>query len=336
MIIGIPFLFQGMGGTRTFINHLKKELKKRKIEVKDTITQDCDVGLIVGSAPLRDVKQWKKWGVKIIQRLDGVYYFRVKGFGYPLWNWKMKKIHNHFADYIIYQSEFSKILCERFLGRSGAPFKIICNGTDLEKFSPTGEKIEFRDWPEQLIFVTSGRIRRKDMILPLLKGMDLLYEKRKDFKWVILGEIAPSIERYVKKYRLKPFLQFLKWIGNDEIAKYLRGGDIFLFSDNSACPNSIIEAMACGLVVTAFDRGGVRELVPSMPGTLTQHSSKEWWREKPFDLEKFCENIELILSDLNYYKSMAREEAEKRFSLEAMVNEYLKVFEQVISKKDKT
>ncbi len=50
---------------------------------------------------------------------------------------------------------------------------------------------------------------------------------------------------------------------------------------NAACPNSVIEAMACGLPVAGFDTGALNELIVGDAGRLVPYGGDPWRLEKP-------------------------------------------------------
>jgi len=119
---------------------------------------------------------------------------------------------------------------------------------------------------------------------------------------------------------------------NDELARLLPQHDIFLFSDQSACPNVVLEAMSAGLPVVAFDRGSIRELVregvSGEVATLAKHD--QFSNSYPFlegDYHTLAIKIEMVAASLSKYQSGARREAETRFDLDAMVASYIKFME---------
>jgi hypothetical protein len=50
---------------------------------------------------------------------------------------------------------------------------------------------------------------------------------------------------------------------------------------NAACPNSVIEAMACGLPVLAYDTGALAEIVQDGAGEVVPYGADHWQLEDP-------------------------------------------------------
>lgn len=314
-----------IGGNVTFIDKFADKITKRGVEVTHDIHDGCQNIIVIGSYPLSKIIFAKRKKINIIQRLDGLYYYRVKGFLFFLWNLKIKIIHNYFADFVIYQSAYSQYICQRYLGQARAPSKLIYNGVDEKIFSPDGNKIVLRGKPNQKILFTAGSFRREEMIIPIIEAVKLLYNKiHDDFKLVIAGSIDSKILHKIESLNAWSYIKWVGRIDNDQIAVYARSSDIFLFSDTSACPNIVIEAMACGLPVIAFDRGGVKEIVGSEAGILIDHSKNEMWKLKKFNINDYANAIEkMIKGDLNNYKSNARKRVIDKFTIDSMVDQYI-------------
>lgn len=329
MKILIPFTDRSIGGPSTFFRKFTKALESRGISVTQNAEKGTQLALVMPLAPVHHIQRWKKQGIKIIQRLDGVYYFRVKGILYPFFNFRMKQIHQHLADFIIYQSQYSQETCEKFLGSTKKPSKIIYNGVDLQHFSPQGERISLTSEAQNKVLFTAAQFRRSEMLLPLLRATTRLRQDRNDFKVIVAGSIIPKMNRLLEPYRKEKWIEFIGPLDQGLLPIYERSSDVFLFSDTSACPNSILEALACGLPIVAFDRGGVGELINEGCGALVRHPKEEYWRLGAFDEKDFCRALENVLSRLELKKKAARIQVESRFNLESMVEEYVKVFKSI-------
>ena len=88
--------------------------------------------------------------------------------------------------------------------------------------------------------------------------------------------------------------------------------DIFLFSDQSACPNSVLEALAAGLPVVAFDRGSIPELIkPGYNGEIASIKDKSdpFAENYPFNnlqFQSFSIKIQEIVKNLPSYSLHAK------------------------------
>ena len=100
----------------------------------------------------------------------------------------------------------------------------------------------------------------------------------------------------------------------------------FLFSAeiNPPCPNSVIEALACGLPVVGFETGSLRELIGEAAGRLVPYGGNQWRLEQP-DVPALANAAIDVLQEQERFRKAARARADELLSLEKMVDEYLKV-----------
>jgi glycosyltransferase involved in cell wall biosynthesis len=103
----------------------------------------------------------------------------------------------------------------------------------------------------------------------------------------------------------------------------MRSADLLFSADvHPACPNSVIEALACGLPVVAFDTGAIREIVDDKSGAVVPYGADPW-RLQPPDLEALTRAARVVLDGGEMYRRGARRRAEAAFGLERMTDAYL-------------
>jgi len=91
---------------------------------------------------------------------------------------------------------------------------------------------------------------------------------------------------------------------------------------NAACPNAVVEALACGLPVVAFDTGALPELIQNDAGRVVPYGSNYWNLEPP-DIPALATAAAHILTNQEHYRAAARAHAAANFGLDAMVEQYL-------------
>ncbi|MHB1383877.1 MAG: glycosyltransferase, partial [Bellilinea sp.] len=96
---------------------------------------------------------------------------------------------------------------------------------------------------------------------------------------------------------------------------------------NASCPNSVVEALACGLPVAAFDSGALAELVQGDAGVVVAYGANPWKLEKP-DFPALAQASLRVLAEQDRYRRSARALAEERFSLEKMTAGYLQALQK--------
>lgn len=187
----------------------------------------------------------------------------------------------------------------------------IYNGLDLKKF-PFSKKPK-----NQLLFL--GRI------LPV-KGPDIAIQAAKTAgeKLVIAG--APNQGRYWDE-KIKPYLgKDVQYAGNISYEKTYK---YYGLAKALLCPIqweepfglTLIEAMACGTPVIAFDRGSVREIIKD--------------GKTGFIVKNVNEMVGAIKKIDRIDRENCRKHVEKNFTIERMVGEYEKAFYKILSRHQK-
>jgi glycosyltransferase involved in cell wall biosynthesis len=118
----------------------------------------------------------------------------------------------------------------------------------------------------------------------------------------------------------------LQWAGlvpREKIPELDRSAHLFFAADiQPACPNAVIEALACGLPVVAFDTGALKELVPEGSGQIVPYGSDPWQLGEP-NFDALAEAAVAVVMDQDGYRSRARAHAVQRLGLDTMVDGYL-------------
>jgi glycosyltransferase involved in cell wall biosynthesis len=120
-------------------------------------------------------------------------------------------------------------------------------------------------------------------------------------------------------------VNFLGTLPREQIP-FLARSSHFLYSAevNPPCPNSVIEALACGLPVAGFDTGSLRELVGEEAGVLVPYGANQWKLETP-NISALAGSVNEILRDQPRFRQAARARAESALGVDRMVDAYLKV-----------
>lgn len=322
----IPFKIQDIGGTSTFARKFQHSMQALGYEVVFEEPENYDILFLIVQAPFDVLWRAKKRKVPIVQRLDGVYYWSIAGWKYPLYNLKAQIIRHFFADFTIYQSQYSKYCAEKFLGKKNIdPSAIIYNGVDIEIFSPEGEKLNLRDNPEQQIFFTASAFRRPDQIIPIIEALKIYKDRySSNFKLFVAGTFSTKVAYIPQKYKDFTNIKFIGKIKNADLPDYERSSDVFLFTHlNPPCPNNVIEAMACGLPICGIADGAMQELTREHKNALLiPVSDNAFWRKRNYNIEAFARNIQNILDNREKFSRESIEITQKKFSLESMVKKY--------------
>jgi glycosyltransferase involved in cell wall biosynthesis len=154
---------------------------------------------------------------------------------------------------------------------------------------------------------------------------EIMQDKHKlPMELMVVGKVTDEIRKRVDARTHIP-IQWMGAVPRERIPEIDRSAHLLFSADlNAACPNSVIEALACGLPVAAFDTGALRELVIGNSGRVVPYGSDPWKIEPP-DMESLADASMELLQDQERFRKAARAHAEKALGLDTMVDEYLKV-----------
>jgi glycosyltransferase involved in cell wall biosynthesis len=141
----------------------------------------------------------------------------------------------------------------------------------------------------------------------------------------IAGDVPESLKTH---YQEKFPALLINWVGvipQEQIPALDRSAHLLYSADlNAACPNSVIEALACGLPVLAFDTGALSELVKIDSGAVVPYGGDHWKLDPP-DIPALAQAALPILENNATFRKAARLRAEEAFDLDNMTRSYLEV-----------
>ena len=136
-----------------------------------------------------------------------------------------------------------------------------------------------------------ARLDKQKKIEKLIRIIQLLKNQDKNFYLNIIGD-GPEKKNLLnlsKKLDVKKNINFMGFVKNDKIQKYLKKIDIFIFpSEDEGLPFSILEAVNFGLPVIAADSGGISE---------NFKNTKEMFILKNTSLQKYINSIHKFVNN---------------------------------------
>jgi glycosyltransferase involved in cell wall biosynthesis len=332
--IGLVPRLAGIGGPASFQARLIAGLAKREVEVTYNLDDpDCTTVLVVGgSSRLDQLWRARQRGLHIVQRLNGmnwVHRVRPTGWRHALRseanNRILATIRARLAHQIIYQSEFSKDWWERVYGRMAKADAVVYNGVDLATFTPDGLGQPPREHFRLLLVeghLGGGNEAGLENAVQLADR--LLHEHALPVELMVVGDVPDRL--HTAEQRLPAGC--LTWTGvvpRERIPELDRSAHLLFSADiNAACPNAVIEALACGLPVVSFDTGALGELLRDGAGEAVPYGGDVWKLDPP-DTGALAAAAANILTHLPDYRQAARRRAVQAFGLEQMVDQYLAV-----------
>lgn len=323
----------GLGGPASFQSRLVEELRANDINVIfDPADLSASAILVIGGTRhLGKLLAAKNRGVRIVQRLNGMNWVHKRRntgikhfFRAEVNNWMLSTIRGNLADAIIYQSQFAKNWWHRAKGSLDKPEYVIYNGVNLDQFNPAGTRDLPTDRYRMLLVeghlgngYEQGLFTAADAARMLTKRLD------KPLELVVVGDAPRQLREQTAREGLD-----ITWKGvvdRLDIPLIDRSAHLLFSSDiNAACPNAVIEAMACGLPVVGYDTGALPELLTGDAGRVARYGSDPWKLDKP-DLYALADAVTSVLQDRTTFSRAARLRAEQAFDIKQITREYIKV-----------
>ncbi len=296
----IPFNdYTQIGGVSSFMRNLKGFMDKNGLKYTNNIDNADTIFFPVAYDinKLTSVKASRD--VTVIQRLDGVFYPSAHSTQQLEFGEIMKRIYLEIADFIVFQSEYSKEQCFYMFGEKAVEqYTIIVNGVDKKIFYP--KPLSHRN--DKLVFTTSGNFRESVMLEPVVKALDLL-SKDISFELKVIGPVEKSLRKFLER----KYINYLGTTTHTELAEQLCASDVFIYSFlNPACPNSVIEAVSTGIPVVGFNTGAMQELLFFNNELLAHVSDKIFQESHEFDPVKLKEKILYLIQNLEQIKLKAQ------------------------------
>lgn len=224
------------------------------------------------------------------------------------------------SDCIIYQSDWAEEKYKEFikankiisfnLSGPGQIRTIIHNGVDTDLFSPSGDNLAYLENPV-ILFVKSSRNENKRYP----EGMEIFrryYAHNPNSKLLLVGKFGEDLHKYNFGFYNGENYEYLGLPPHEKMPEIYRSADILLFPAYADCaPNTVLEAMSCGIVPIINPYGGGIEFTQGMRYGVNLSNQ---------------ENISaLITQALTYSRLAIRDHVVKNFNLKDMIKKYQEV-----------
>lgn len=328
LMMGAPI--PGVAGPASFQRRFADGLDERGVRVRYGLEPVGGDALLVigGTRSLWRLRRWRRAGVPVVQRLDGMNWIHRRlptGLNHYLraeLNNLLVRAVRRMADIVIYQSEFARQWWERTHGIADAPAHVIRNGVPLDVYSPLGP--ETRPDDRVRIAVVEGKLAGGyEVGLRWAVRLASRLERRvgRPVELVVAGEASPAVR--------SAHPNDVEWMGllaPGSVPALHRGVHMLFSTDlHPACPNSVIEAMACGNPVLAFATGAIPELVTESAGVVVDYGADPWRVQEP-DIDGLVDGAVALLEGQDRFRAGARARAEQAFGIDRMTEAYLTAF----------
>ncbi|MCA3262843.1 MAG: glycosyltransferase family 4 protein [Telmatospirillum sp.] len=203
-------------------------------------------------------------GIPIVHNQNGVFY--------PAWyegDWKAENARMartyHQADHVFWQSAFCRRAADLFLGPRAGAGEILFNAIDTKHFSP-GAVPRAADGTTR--FLVTGKFdphlfyRIETTVRALARAVDSGLEANLNVAGWTHETVRLQTIALATSLGIADRIRISGSYTQTEAPQVYRAADIYVMTKhNDPCPNTVIEAMACGLPIVYSASGGVPELV---------------------------------------------------------------------------
>lgn len=318
----------GVGGMVSFLHKFSAAVEKRGVGVTFDLTDEPYSAILVigGSRQLLSLFRARQ---RVVQRLDGINWIHRKkpvslkhSLRSEYGNFVLSLIRRFVADRIVYQSEFSRVWWNGWYGELKTPFSVAHNGVDLDVYRPIGARISNSRYRLLVVEGSMGGGYEGGLVNAVRLADAASSLVSKPLELMVVGEVGEALKAEWNAKSAVP----ISWVGKvarEAIPQLMNEAHALFSADvHPACPNSVIEALACGLPVVAYDTGSLAELVTASAGVIAPYGANPWKLETPV-VGLLAQGLADVLDRQQKFREGARAHAESAFGLEAMTEKYL-------------
>lgn len=222
--------------------------------------------------------------------------------------------------------------------------KVIPYGVDLTVFNPADKdaarkSLSIPSHSRALLFTANtikGNIWKDYQTLRSAFRIVADHMPEKALIFLALGENAPKEKFGQAEVRFIPYQKEPR-----KVARYYQAADVYVHAANAdTFPNTVLEALACGVPVLATAVGGIPEQIKSLEHRTERFGCPAYGPDEatgvlvpPADAEAMASAIEMLLENDSFLYKLGRnasENAKQRFNLERQVNDYLNWYKEII------
>ena len=272
----------------------------------------------------------KARGIPIVTNQNGVFYPGWYGGDWRAMNAEMAPAY-HLADHVFWQSVFCRRAADHFLGVRQGQGEVLYNAVDTAHFKPAN-----RQPSRPFTFLLTGKIDSHLFyrIEASLKGLAAARVKGLDARLMLAGWIADdALQRTNETARALGVSAAVSYAGSytqEQAPGVYRQADAYvMLKHNDPCPNTVLEAMACGLPVVYSDTGGVRELVGEDSG-IAVPCEEDWEKPRWPDADAVAAAMMAAAENRDRLALAARKRAIERFDILPWIERHRAVFAALV------
>lgn len=277
------------------------------------------------------LERLKARGTGLVHNQNGVFY--------PGWydgDWKAENTRMshayHLADHVFWQSAFCRTCADQFLGAREGDGEVLFNAVDTTHFTPgqrTREKHPF-------VFLLTGKIqahlayRLEDSIAGLAHARAAGLDAELHIAGHLDTGAISAATAAAQRMGLTKQVHMLGSYTQARAPEIYCSADAYVMTKHAdPCPNTVIEAMSCGLPIAYVASGGVPELVGPDAGSGVP-ADEDW--ERPFrpDAAALGQAMLTVAENHTAMAIAARQRAQEQFDLKTWLARHAAIFAKTL------
>ena len=279
-------------------------------------------------APNIWIRIYRLFGIKVVWNQNGV--------AYPaLYSPQIvKRINNLYksmdlADYVIYQTRFTKKCADKFIGTYKGASIVLINPVDTEYFVPAKNLLP----KKPLVIIMAGNhFESRERMRVSLSAIRILQERGVTVKLIIIGQPENYTDEEIKRAGLENWVEKKGIFRQEEAPSLYQTAHILLHLKYlDPCPTVVLEALSCGLPVIGSASGGLPEMVDESSGILIpiKEGFGSLCYPKPEDV---ADAFIRILKNLPEFSMNARIGAVNKFDVKKWLGAHEIIFKKLCQK----
>ncbi len=317
-----------VGGTRVKIKRLAQAFPERRF--------GFNLVYLLSNAPYMPetaLRTLKRRGVPLVHNQDGVFYPAWYGGDWQAQNRRMASSYL-LADHVFWQSEFCRRAAARFLGERDGPGEVLYNAVDTGRFRPAEGEPGARDGAFTILVTGKIDTHLFYRVEASLRGLAKARARGLEARLAIAGWMSPQAEAQgrdlAEALGVAAAVSFTGTYTQEQAPEVYRAADAYvMLKHNDPCPNTVLEALACGLPVLYSATGGVPELAGDEAGVALA-CDEDWERRRCPDADVVAEGMLKIAANHGPLAAAARRRAVERFDIGPWIERHRAVFNELV------
>ena len=211
--------------------------------------------------------------------------------------------------------------------------KIVSNSVDIQSFAIKETNQEIIDkYKDRFVLLYSGLVGPERGLETPVKAMRILKDKFPRALLMILGEgkAIPSLKEIVKEKGLEDNVQFLKWVGHENLNTYFTLSDVCIIPQpsnpfiNTTIPHKMFEYMCKGKPLLVSDAIPLKRII-------TETKAGEYFESN--NPNSFSESVVRMSSSDNNYGKNGIEAVKTKYNWENDSKKLIELYTEMVKKK---